>query len=184
MFRIVSIRSLRLNFYQMVIEINSSISESKVKFMEKIGVKSKQMRRRSVGGLNLREKSASYPNCHSIRNDASIIEIGKHKDLVIKTILDDIDLEFESHRNQLFYWYFRYWIKIGRFDVVIARRNFSKTFPKFSEKRTFWRKLGFLDGCRFVPKSRYNSSKIHLFQILSTWCSLWGKSRALNNYTV
>ena len=103
MFRIVSIRSLRLNFYQMVIEINSSISESKVKFMEKIGVKSKQMRRRSVGGLNLREKSASYPNCHSIRNDASIIEIGKHKDLVIKTILDDIDLEFESHRNQLFY---------------------------------------------------------------------------------
>ena len=45
--------------------------------MEKIGVKSKQMRRRSVGGLNLREKSASYPNCHSIRNDASIIEIGE-----------------------------------------------------------------------------------------------------------
>ena len=77
MFRNVSIRLPGLNFNHMVIEINSSISESKVKFMEKIGVKSKQMRRRSVGGLNLREKSASYPNCHSIRNDASIIEIGK-----------------------------------------------------------------------------------------------------------
>ena len=79
MFRNVSINSLGLYLNQVVIEINSSISESKVKFMEKIGVKSKQMRRRSVGGLNLREKSASYPNCHSIRNDASIIEIGKQK---------------------------------------------------------------------------------------------------------
>ena len=77
MFRNVSISSPGLYLNQVVIEINSSISESKVKFMEKIGVKSKQMRRRSVGGLNLREKSASYPNCHSIRNDASIIEIGK-----------------------------------------------------------------------------------------------------------
>ena len=77
MFRNVSINSPGSYLNQAVIEINSSISESKVKFMEKIGVKSKQMRRRSVGGLNLREKSASYPNCHSIRNDASIIEIGK-----------------------------------------------------------------------------------------------------------
>ena len=98
MFRNVSIRLPGLHFNQVVIEINSSISESKVKFMEKIGVKSKQMRRRSVGGLNLREKSASYPNCHSIRNDASIIEIGN---------FDNKDPWFKSSQQHSFLFYFQ-----------------------------------------------------------------------------
>ena len=85
-------------------------------------------------------------------------------------------LKLEHLRIKLFFYdIFRYWIKIGRFDLVTAWRNFSKTFSKFFEEGTFGRKFGFLDGCWFVSQSWYNPGKIHLFKIFSTWCSLWGE---------
>ena len=53
---------------------------SKFKLLEKIGVRastSTKLRRRSCTiGAFAREKAQSYPNCHTIINDATLIEIG------------------------------------------------------------------------------------------------------------
>ena len=61
------------------------VLESKSKFMEKIGVRSiSKLRRRSVATIQLRsEKSSSYPSCHAIHNDTSILELGKILELLI-----------------------------------------------------------------------------------------------------
>ena len=57
----------------------ATISESKFKLLEKIGMRTSKIRRRSCTGLALREKAQSYPNCHTIINDATLIEIGENR---------------------------------------------------------------------------------------------------------
>lgn len=52
---------------------------SKFKLLEKIGVRtstSTKLRRRSCTANLAREKAQSYPNCHTIINDATLIELG------------------------------------------------------------------------------------------------------------
>ena len=134
MFRNVSISLPRLNIHQIVIEINLSISESKVKFMEKIGVKSKQMRRRSVGGINLREKSASYPNCHSIRNDASIIEIGKRYCKVMVLFSEAKISSSNLTKNIILLNFLDIESKLGDLTLLLHDETSRKLFRNFLKK--------------------------------------------------